>query len=246
MQHGGLPGFVPRVRTVAVGLLPFLWLGCDDGQSLEATIDAKPGIEQVGSADGPLLDEDAACMQLYQALLGAKDSNGCDEVAVAECPELIRPGGSLACVRYSQDSVDQCVAAIGDYSSCKDFVRDACVVVAVVGETSAGCVPPGPQQDAGSFDAGAGDDDSGDDDLGSDDDVASQDAGADDDTTSDDDVGDDDAMGPADAGSDVMADASAPQVDSGVASAPDAGGGAPDAAVADSGAGGPDAGDAAP
>jgi hypothetical protein len=251
MQHGGFLAFVPGVRIAALGLVPVLWLGCEDGQSVEDTVDAKPGIQQVGSADGPLLDEDEACEALHEALVDATDSNGCSDVSVPECPGLIRPGGSLACVRFSEESVDECVATIGAYGSCKDFVREACVVVAVVDETSAGCVPPAPPSlDAGADDAGLADDDDdvADDDVAdddvADDDVAgdddsNEDAGADDDVPSDDDVADDDGTALADAGE--MLDASRGLTDSGSGAAPSTDSGA---FIVDSGSSNLDAGDA--
>jgi hypothetical protein len=227
MQLGGYLALASNVRTTALGLVTLLWCGCDDGQSVEATIDAKPGIQQ-GSADGPLLDEGEACEALYEALIDAKSS--CGDVTVAECPELIRPGGSLACVRYSEESVRECVAAIEEYSSCKDFVRDACVVVAVVDESTDGCVPPGPDEDAGPDDTT--DDDAADDDA-ADDDAADDDA-------ADDAGGDDDVGGPSDAG-DTSDDASTGELlDSGLVEASEAGSGSSDAGtplVVDSGSG---------
>jgi hypothetical protein len=116
---------------------------------VEPTVDSRPGIEQVGSADGALLDEGEACEALHEALSAAKAQHGCDEVAVSECPDLIRPAGSLACVRYAEASVEACVAAVEEYSSCRHFVTDACVIVAVVDEQSEGCIPPGSPIDAG-------------------------------------------------------------------------------------------------
>lgn len=140
---------------------------CEDEHTIEDTVDARPGVEQVGSADGPLLDEAEACESLRDALLDARSDNGCeDEVAVPVCPDLIRPGGSLACVRYSQESIDECASRAEAYESCGDFVSDACIVVAVVSEMSEGCVPPG-AADSGAdddVDAGGGDDVSDDDD----------------------------------------------------------------------------------
>lgn len=200
MPLGGLPVRSPNARTV-LGTLPLLlWFACDDGQTVESTVDARPGIEQVGSAEGPLLDEDEACAALRDALLDSVDSNGCDEVVVPACPELIRPGGSLACLRFSEDSVSECVDSVREYDSCRDFVREACVVVAVVGETSDGCVPPGPDDDAGADDdAGLADDDFADDDF-ADDDLADDDPDAGDDDASDDDTSADGGELPSDGG----------------------------------------------
>lgn len=148
MQHGCLRAFVSS-RAGLLGLWSLVGLGCDDAQSVEPTVDPRPGIEQVGSADGALLDEDEACEALHEALSATKAQHGCDEVAVSQCPDLIRPAGSLACVRYAEASVEACVAAIEEYSSCRHFVTDACVIVAVVDEQSEGCVPPGSPVDAG-------------------------------------------------------------------------------------------------
>jgi hypothetical protein len=212
------------VHTLALGLLSVFGSGCDEGQSLEATIDAKPGIQQVGSADGPLLDEDEACQALYDALVDAKDSNGCDDVVVAECPDLVRPGGSLACVRYAEESVDECVSRVEGYGSCKDFVRDACVIVAVVNETSEGCVPPGPNgddagadDDAGLADDDAADDDAADDDAADDDDPADDDPGAADDDISEDGGSGDgvDASTVGDSGPEMGPEAGTTPIDSG-------------------------------
>lgn len=128
--------------------------GCEEAHTTEPTVEARPGIEQVGDADGPLLDEDEACEQLKNALEEAKADNDCDDVSVPQCPELVRPGGSLACVRFAQDSVEGCVERIADYDACGDFVLNACVVVAVVDEMTEGCIPPSSITDAGT-DAGA-------------------------------------------------------------------------------------------
>lgn len=146
-------------------LAPLLWLAlsgslavalpaCEEEHTLEPTVNARPGVVQ-GSADGPQLDEDEACEQLRGALLDAVESNSCDEVAVADCPELIRPAGSLACVRYAQASVEECVEAIGGFDSCDAFVGDACIVVAVVGSETQGCVPPGPGDGGAAEDGGS-------------------------------------------------------------------------------------------
>lgn len=200
-----------------MSLGPWLTFACAAEQTVEPTVDAKPGIRQVGSADGPLLDEDAACAELREALVDATSRLDCDDVAVQECPELIRPAGSLACLRFSEESVDACVGAIEGHGSCSDFTREACVVVAVTSERTEGCVPPG-AADGGPDEPG--DDDAADDDV-ADDDVADDDA-ADDDVSGNGGaggVGDSGAGGSGpglgDGGTEGPADASAPP-DSGV------------------------------
>ncbi len=107
---------------------------------------ARPGIVQVGSADGPLLDEDEACERLSEILSDAADTLSCDaeEVEIAACPELIRPGGSVACRRFSEESLDECEQSVGDYGSCGDFISERCILVAVLDEFSEDCQMPGP------------------------------------------------------------------------------------------------------
>lgn len=191
--------------------LPLAWglCACEDEHTIEDTVDARPGVEQVGSADGPLLDEAEACDSLRDALLTAQGDNGCeDEVVVPVCPDLIRPGGSLACVRYSEESIVECVSRAEAYESCRDFVSDACIVVAVVSEMSEGCVPPG-AVDSGTdddVDAGGGDDVSDDDDppMDGEPDAATSEPSA-----------DGDAGDEPDSGAEDIADASTPLVDSG-------------------------------
>lgn len=219
--------------------------GCGTEQTSEATVDARPGIEQVGSADGPLIDEDEACERLHVAFDAARDRHNCSDIVVPDCPELIRPGGSLACLRFAEESVSECVHRLGTYESCADFGNDACVVLAVLDEKSEGCVPPGPPPDAGSdddegpFDSGAGEDD----------DVTAADDDVSDDDFADDDSADDDSADPSDGGPTEPADDDVSVSDSGVPSAVDSGvseppGSGPDASAsdADSGASPLDAG----
>jgi hypothetical protein len=205
--------------------------GCETEQTLEPTVDARPGIEQVGSAEGPLLDEGEACERLREVLVAARDRENCDDVVIEECPGLVRPGGSLACLRFSEESIDACSERVGEYDSCRDFENDACIVVAVVDEMTEGCVPPGPPSDGGADDDATepdgsdddSDDDVADDDVGFDDDVPPVDAGEDDDVGSDDDAASaDDDVTPDDAGSadddgevSTVPDSSAPVPDSG-------------------------------
>ncbi len=121
-------------------------VACTDKRTGGEERRARPGIVQVGSADGPLLDEDEACERLSQILSDAADTLGCDaeEVEIAACPELIRPGGSVACRRFSEESLDECEQSVGDYASCGDFISERCILVAVLDEFSEDCQMPGP------------------------------------------------------------------------------------------------------
>lgn len=128
--------------------------GCAEEHQLEDTVDSRPGVSQPSELGGALFDEGDACQRMETALQAKKSSLNCESVAVSACPGLIRPAGSLACVRYTQASVNACVERIGGYSACGDFRLKACLVSAVADQTSPGCVPP---SGVGGADAGAPD-----------------------------------------------------------------------------------------
>jgi hypothetical protein len=70
---------------------------------------------------------------LLEARQKVREDLDCD-AEVLGCPELIRPFGSDPCERYlyDADSLDACVEAIEEYSSCEDFDRSPCIVIAQV------------------------------------------------------------------------------------------------------------------
>ncbi len=129
---------------------------CEEEKKLEEPFDARRGLSQLGDAEPPFLDEDEACERMSEALNDRQESLGCDEVQIAACPALIRPAGSLACVQYSESSVDECVEVIGSYKTCRDFNRKGCYAIAVVDEKVEGCVLPGPADAGANLDSDAG------------------------------------------------------------------------------------------
>ncbi len=153
----------PRARALRplLGFLLAAWgTGCEESRGAGEERAAQPRLQQVGSADGPLVDEDVACERYREALLEAVESTSCeDEVTVAECPELIRPAGSAACTQFSEESLDVCEEALAGYEGCNDFSRKRCILVSVLDELTPGCVPPNAGQGAeggtGESEAGA-------------------------------------------------------------------------------------------
>jgi hypothetical protein len=143
-----------RIAVGALGLAA-LALGCEEKRDVPPPNTASPGIIQ-GQADGPLVDEDETCDTLRSALVERKEALGCDELKVGQCPELIRPAGTVACTRFTEGSLDECTSKIEDYGACGDFGLKRCILVSVVEEMSEGCVPPGADSGA-SGDAGPGD-----------------------------------------------------------------------------------------
>src|SRR5689334_19247422 len=133
-----------KLQGVVLGAIvgSFAVCGCEEERSVPAPDKAEPGITQ-GPADGPLIDEDEACQAYRKAVTKRGDALGCDDLEVAECPELIRPAGATACTRFTKSSVDECTDLIESYGSCDDFSLRRCVLVSVVDEKSEGCVPPG-------------------------------------------------------------------------------------------------------
>lgn len=131
--------------------------GCEEERQIEPSVDARSGLSQPGEAGGPLLDERVACERYEKALSEAKERLSCSDVGLVACPALIRPGGSLACLQYSESSVSECVSRVESYKRCSDFQFKACFVTALADTNSAACVPPKPPaaSDAGSGDGGA-------------------------------------------------------------------------------------------
>jgi hypothetical protein len=125
---------------------------CDLQRTEEPRVAASVGITQLAEADGALIDEESACQSLRDALLSARESNGCHDLDVLKCPQLIRPGGSLACRRFVEESLEACAEEIRHYNDCHRLEQPACVVVAVTDATSEGCIAPMAWTDA---DAGA-------------------------------------------------------------------------------------------
>lgn len=128
-------------------------LGCEEERDVPAPTAAVPGIDQDDDAKGPFVDEDVACETFRDAVLERKDDLGCKEVTVAECPDLVRPAGSLACTRFTKKSLDDCTSRIEGYNECGDFGLSRCLLVSAVNETTGGCVPPG-QSDGGDAEDG--------------------------------------------------------------------------------------------
>lgn len=116
---------------------------CEDERSGGEDVAARPALTQVGSAEGPFLDEDVACEAIRAVLVDARDSLDCDDIAVPQCPDLIRPGGTIACTRFTERSVDGCLETTTEYQSCSDFSRRRCLLVSALDERTAGCVLPG-------------------------------------------------------------------------------------------------------
>lgn len=124
--------------------------GCEEQRGEGEERAARPGVVQVAGADGPLIDEDEACERLHTVLSATRDELSCGNVDVLECPSLVRPAGSAACRRFSEESVAACEAIVAEYEDCEDFRRRRCYLVVVLDESSPDCVPPEPSQpDAG-------------------------------------------------------------------------------------------------
>lgn len=119
------------------------------------TVESRPGIVQVGDEKGPVLDEADACQQFRSGLTRNLERLECDDVAVLECPVLIQPLGTLACISYSKASVEQCVAAFDAADDCTEVLPGACILTAVPSTLSPGCAVTG---DGGATDAGGGSD----------------------------------------------------------------------------------------
>lgn len=143
-------GFVLVIAAVSL-------VGCEGERSGGEDQDARPGLIQVGSVEGPLLDEAEACERLHTALLTASERLECSTSRVPACPDLVRPAGTAACTRFSEESIEACEDQLSDYESCEDFTRRRCFVVSVLDQRSEGCLPEAGVDggtDAGGPDAG--------------------------------------------------------------------------------------------
>ncbi len=102
---------------------------CSDSDGTDPYIPSQPGAQQPDGS-GAALDESAACEQVRAAEEQARVRLQCPDLMRPECPYYVRPAGS-GCWEFPQDSVDACVEAIGDYTTCNDFSNKPCVLSAV-------------------------------------------------------------------------------------------------------------------
>lgn len=138
-----MPGMTRSRSGSLVVIAAVVLAGCEEERSGGEEREARPGLVQVGSAEGPLLDEDEACGRLRDALLAASERISCSTLRVAACPELVRAAGTAACTRFSEESVEACEELTSVYETCEDFTQRRCLVVSVLEERSEGCWLPG-------------------------------------------------------------------------------------------------------
>ena len=134
---------------------------CSNPKDDEDFVPSEPGADQP-KAGGAQLAEAAACDSLKAADTAARKALSCP-ANKAVCPAYIRPAGvGDDCFQYSKNSVDACVSAIGEYTTCEDFESHPCLVTALP-KQCAGSVEPEPSEGGAggapsepSTDAGAG------------------------------------------------------------------------------------------
>jgi hypothetical protein len=113
---------------------------CSSEIGVEDTVPAQPGIVMPEGGGSPI-DESAACERLLDALSDARSKLKCP-AETAECPNYVRPAGSQACLQYDEATVAGCESVIGAYTRCSDFDSRRCIVSALPGTRSEGCVLP--------------------------------------------------------------------------------------------------------
>ncbi len=102
-------------------------------------------------------------MRISMVLHEMDSQLNCRDVDIQACPDLIRPAGSAACTRFSEQSVQKCEGTIRSYSDCSQFESERCLLVSVLDEMTPGCVPPGPPGEPdGGLDGGSDAGDAGD------------------------------------------------------------------------------------
>jgi hypothetical protein len=150
-------------RVSAPLLVALVAAGCVDDIRTEGEVPAVHGATQPPT-NGQSISADEACTRLEDAENDARKDLDCEPGGFPACPERLRLAGSLVCSEVDEGSVDECVQAMKDITTCEELASQPCVVTVVrntcVNPYEAGVAPPpgeaGPPPD-GSVDGGSPD-----------------------------------------------------------------------------------------
>jgi hypothetical protein len=147
-----------RWSLFAASAVLVLATSCVDEVKTEPDVPAAPGATQP-EGNGKSVSASEACDQLEAAESKARSDLDCDPSPSPACPGRLRLAGSFVCAEVDQGSVEACVSAIADYSTCGEFDSRPCVVTVLSSTcknpTEAG-PPPEPPNDGGMVSEGGG------------------------------------------------------------------------------------------